>query len=128
MSRPRKLQDKDFEPIIDEIIDGKTFREMASKRGVSISMLQKYLALEKHSARTREALLISSNSYADLGEEALKNAKGTIVEIQRARELAQHYRWKASKRAPKIYGDKMEVEQTIKQDVPLFPDRSKKKE
>ena len=33
-------------------------------------------------------------------------------ELKKAKELAHHYRWKASKIAPRDYGDKLEVNNT----------------
>jgi hypothetical protein len=47
---------------------------------------------------------------ADLAESILRNAEGSKEELMRARELAQHYRWKAGKMNPKAYGDRLEVE------------------
>jgi hypothetical protein len=31
-------------------------------------------------------------------------------ELAKAKELAHHYRWRASKIAPKLYGDRLQVE------------------
>jgi hypothetical protein len=35
---------------------------------------------------------------------------GDPFELAKAKELAHHYRWRASKIAPKLYGDKQSVE------------------
>ncbi len=104
-----KLEGK-FEEIIEMIIDGKTFRYIAENMGVALSTLHDFISKDEHSARARMALDISSNEYAEKAEQVLLQAKGgSLAEMQRARELAQHYRWLASKRSPKRYGDKIEL-------------------
>lgn len=99
----------DVEFIIESILEGKTYREIAQELRISLAKLHGITSLSEHSARVREALKISADSYSDKAEQILKDAKGNLVEIQRARELAQHYRWKASKRDPKRFSDKLDV-------------------
>lgn len=101
--------DGKIESIIDDIINGLTYRQIAEKEGVSLSTFHDYLCKPEHSARVRLALDVSASTYADKAEEVLQQAEGTKEELMRARELAQHYRWKAGKRAPKKYGDKIDV-------------------
>lgn len=103
-----KLKGK-LDDIIELLVKGKTYREIAESHSVALTTLFDFLHLPEHSARAREALELSADLYADKAEEVLKDAKSTMTEIQRARELAQHYRWKASKRAPKRYGDRLDV-------------------
>lgn len=104
-----KLEGK-FEEIVELIIDGKTFRQIAQNYGVALSTLHDFISKDEHSARARMALDFSSNEYAEKAEQVLLQAKGgSMAEMQRARELAQHYRWLASKRSPKRYGDKIEL-------------------
>ncbi len=80
------------------------------------------LSSDEHSARTREALEISGSSYADKAEEVLKNAPKDKLELMRARELAQHYRWKAAKRNPIRYSEKVQQDINVKTEAPLFGD------
>lgn len=96
--------------IIELISEGKTFRQIAEELKVSKTSLMDFTAKSDHSARVREALEYSADSYADKAEQVLLDAKSNLVEIQRAKELAQHYRWKASKRSPKRFGDRIEVD------------------
>ena len=98
-----------IDDIIDMITDGDSFRVMATKLGVKLSTLHAFTKLPEHSARVINALELSSQSYDEKAEQVLIEAEGTSVEIMRARELAQHYRWKASKRSPKRYGDKLDL-------------------
>lgn len=99
----------DIELLIDMIIDGKTYRQMADIFGVKLSTLSDFVAKPEHSARVKEALKTSSDTYADKAEQVLIDAKSNLIEVQRAKELSQYYKWKASKRNPRDYGDKMDV-------------------
>ncbi len=121
-SKPTKaiILGNNIEDIIEMIIEGKTYREIAKKYDVSLGCLHDFLTIGEHSARAREALTTSANSYADKAEEVLKEAEPTKEELMRARELASHYRWKASKRNGKVYGDKQQFEHTGKDGKDLF--------
>ena len=101
----------DIDECIDLIIEGKTFREIASHYKVSVSAIHKHFSKSEHSARVNEALSISASSYADKADEVLSaiTKDSNPVEMSRARELAQHYRWKASKRNPRAFGDKVDI-------------------
>ena len=91
------------------IIAGKSFRQMADILQVPLSTLHDFTSKSEHSARVREALDYSADSFSDKAEAVLIEAESLPTEIQRARELAQHYRWKASKRSPKRFGDKVDI-------------------
>jgi len=106
-SRPKR--ELNINEIIEQIVDGQTFRQMAKTFNVPLSTLHDFISKTEHSARARAALELSAAQYADKGEEVLKKAKGNSVEISRARELAQHYRWMASKRNPHKFGDKIDM-------------------
>jgi len=99
----------DIDLICDMLIDGLTYREIAAKLDIKLSTLHLFTTKPEHSVRVREALSISADTYADKGERVLIEAKSTLVEVQRARELSQFYKWKASKRSPKTYADKVDV-------------------
>jgi len=98
-----------LDEIVEMILQGDSYKTIAQKLGINLSTLHKFTSNPNHSARVREALIISASTFDDKAEQVLKDAKGNMIEIQRARELAQHYRWKASKRAPKVYGDKLDL-------------------
>ena len=98
-----------IEAVLERIVEGKTFREMAAEFEVSISTLHAFLTKDEHSARTRAALALSSSQYAEKAELTLLEAVGTKEELSRAKELAQHYRWMASKRNPALFGEKVDV-------------------
>lgn len=102
----------DIDKICDDIIEGLTYRQMAGKYKVALSTLFDFIHKAEHSARAKSAISISASMYADKAEEVLIAAESDKNEIQRARELAQHYRWKASKRNPKDYGNNNSTEIT----------------
>lgn len=117
--------------IFEDIINGLKLKEIAEKYGVKSTQFYNFLASKEFSARAREAQLISADQYANMAEEILKNAERDGIEMQRARELAHHYRWMAGKRAPKKYGDSLKLDQTVtnvpviidmKNDDPNLPD------
>lgn len=101
---PHKLEGH-IDIIIDRIVEGKTFRKIAQEFEVSLTHLHRLLTSEEHSARARNALALSASEYAGKAEQVLKDAEADKIEIQRARELAHHYRWMAGKRNPKKYGE-----------------------
>lgn len=98
-----------IDDIVEMILQGKSYRSIANELNCKLSTLHDFTSKSEHSARVKTALIISASTFDDKAEQVLVEAKGNMVEIQRARELAQHYRWKASKRAPKVYGDKLDL-------------------
>lgn len=99
----------DLETIVEMILQGDSYKTIAQKLNIGLTKLHEFTSNTNHSARVREALIISASTFDDKAEQVLLDAKLDMVEIQRARELAQHYRWKASKRAPRVYGDKLDL-------------------
>jgi len=96
--------------VCELLIEGKTWKYIADVIGMPVSTLHgRITSNAEYSVRAMAAKELSAESYADKGEEVLKNAEGTREELSRARELAQHYRWMAGKRSPKKYGDKLDV-------------------
>lgn len=112
MKKTKDVLEPKMNDIIIMLIDGYGYREIAQMVKIPLSTLHDFLNKPEHSARAREALEYSASSYSELAEQVLKDVRpdDTQVSMSRARELAQHYRWKASKRAPKIYGDKIGVD------------------
>lgn len=102
-----------LDEILDLFADGETFRAVAKKVGASTRTLNKFLTRKDNVEQYYAVLQESSDSYASMAEEALRNSPADKIEIQRARELAHHYRWMASKRNPKRYGDKLDIESKV---------------
>lgn len=98
-----------LDEILEMFYDGMNFRSVAKSLDVSVVTLNKFLSREDNIEEYKIALQESSDSYSSKAEDVLLNAESDKVEISRARELAQHYRWMAAKRNPRRYGDKIDV-------------------
>ena len=103
------MLDGKIDEIVEFLLEGYSFRQIADKLKVKLTTLHDFTQRSEHSARVREALEYSAQTFDDKAEEVLILAEGTKEELMRARELAQHYRWKAAKRNPRRYGDKVDV-------------------
>lgn len=103
------LDEIGIEAICDRLADGESQTAIAASLNISKSSLCRWIALdEQRSARAREARILAASAYADLALAAIKDAPDPF-ELTRARELASHYRWQASKASPQEYGDKVET-------------------
>lgn len=98
-----------IDDIIDDLINGLTYRAIANKYGVKLSTLHLFVNKPEHSARANTALQTSSQTFEDEAERVLLEAERDSIEIQRAKELSQYYRWKAATRNPKKYSSKFDV-------------------
>jgi hypothetical protein len=96
------------------ILEGHSVTRIAGQLGISKGAMLNWIAADPdRSARVKEAREQSAEADADRAENVLMEAT-TAVEVARARELAAHYRWKAKTSNPKRYGDKLEVDSTLK--------------
>lgn len=94
--------------IIERIECGESIAGVASEIGCNRSVLWKWLeADEKRSARATRARQIATMAWDDKAETGISQANDAF-ELSRAKELAHHYRWRASKIDPSRYGDKVE--------------------
>ena len=92
------------------IVEGKSLKEICKFYSVHLGSLYDYVV--KTPARAdayRTALIQSAEIYAQKAEEILLNLPpgATNAEIQRAKELAWHWRWMASKRNPTYFNDRV---------------------
>jgi hypothetical protein len=102
----------DIEEVIELILSGKSNHDIANFYQQPYTTFRNFINNEAHSARVREAKQDAAESYSDLAEKVIREAEKDPIEMTRARELASHYRWKASKYAPKKFGDKVSLEHT----------------
>lgn len=114
ITKPRtaanKLDAVGIGAICKRLIAGETQRAIAADIGVGAASLVEWIAADsERSARARSARIYAAESYSDMAEEELRNAEGQF-ELAKARELASHFRWKASKANPRDYGDKVQQE------------------
>ena len=101
-----KLDALGIEAFCDLILDGTTQMQIAENLGISRSMVNRWLSLRpEHSARALEARRLASSAWDEKAEKVIQDA-GDQFELSKAKELAHHYRWRASKVHPADYGIK----------------------
>lgn len=99
-----------IEAICAAILEPMPMRAIAEKLGVSQGSLIAWVAAEpERSARVKEARTLTAQMWDDKSTQVIEDAKDQF-ELSRAKELAHHYRWRASKIAPREYGDKIQTE------------------
>lgn len=104
-----KLDALGIEWYCEQIVSGKTVHATAKLAGVSRRALYRWLsAVPTRFAQAQDARLISAEAFDDLAEQSIREAK-TPFQLAKAQALAPHYRWRASKIAPKTYGDRQEL-------------------
>ena len=95
-----------IDALCDMILDGKSYRDIASECKVSMGGLTRWIAKEPERlhacACARE---VASQTYDEMAVEGLIEASD-MFELSKAKELATHYRWRAKCANPKKYGDK----------------------
>lgn len=101
-----------IEAVCERLANGVTMTAIAEEIGVTVGKLSQWIASdEEHSARAREARIHAARIWDEKALSVIEQALDPF-ELQRAKELAHHYRWRASKTAPKEYGDKVQTELT----------------
>lgn len=102
--------------LMQGMADGTTMTALAAEIGVSIGMLCTWVAADpERSARAREARIHAARVWDEKALITLESACDPF-ELARAKEMAQHYRWRASKTAPRDYGDKLELDGKLQHD------------
>jgi len=97
--------------VCDQICAGNSQTAIANTLQVGIATLSRWIAGDlERSARVREARIAAARTFDDMAEQALMDAKDPFS-LAKARELASHYRWKASKFSPREFGEKIEIDQ-----------------
>lgn len=107
------LNEIGIEIICDMIKDDMSYRDIAQELGLSKTALIDWLDGDSdRTTRARLALRFAAAEAAQKGENVLLelDEDASPAMIVRARELAQHYRWKAKVRNPQEYGDKQQIE------------------
>ena len=101
-----------IDALAQKIADGMSMTGIAAEVGVSIGTLLVWVDQDpERSARAREARIMSARIWDERAEAGIESASDPF-ELSRAKELAHHYRWRASKIAPREYGDKVSAEVT----------------
>lgn len=119
---PGELLDQyGIERMCEDTMNGDSLSKMAQGIGVSIGALAKWLA--KTPDRTHamnEARRLSARVHDENALQVIRGATN-FLELGKAREEASHLRWRASKTAPKEYGDRQHIELDAK--VTMTPEQ-----
>jgi len=103
----------DPEQAIDDLCarieSGQRLTAIADDLGIAVQTLRPWIdADHSRSARAREARVKSAAAFDEIALRRIEQA-GDKFELDKAREVAHHLRWRAAKIAPKEYGDKLDV-------------------
>lgn len=97
-----KLDEHNFPNILEMIVLGKHYKEIAERYNSTIYKLFQFLHSPQFSARVREAKEYAAHCLVDEAENVIaqayaeRNKPGGMIAYLAAKELAHHYRWKAS--------------------------------
>ena len=96
--------------VLSLIENGALLADIASKVGRARNTLSNWLSANPdRSARAHESRCKSASYWDDRAQVEISLAADPF-ELAKAKELAHHYRWRASKIAPRDYGDKTQTE------------------
>ena len=97
--------------VCERILDGRTLTAIAEEATVSVGTLLRWIGLEtERSARVNTARQQAGATWDAMAEDAISKAS-TSFQLAQAKELAHHWRWRASKIDPN-YKDKVTQEHT----------------
>lgn len=98
-----------LDAVCEALADGRAMTLLADDVGVSFGSLSNWLNADpKRSARARDARASAARMWDDMATARIEAAPDAFG-LAKAKELAHHYRWRASKIAPREYGDKLDV-------------------
>lgn len=112
MKKQRKSDNFDIDEICELIVAGNSITAIAKGLGVPHSHLLMWIERDQdRSVRAREARRVTAQLWDEQATALIAKA-GNSLDLAKAKEIAHHYRWRASKISPKIYGDKVTQELT----------------
>lgn len=104
-----KLDAYGVDSLCDDIGQRKSLTAIAKEQGVSIGSLLTWIeANPERSARVREARQAMARVWDEEAEEEIRSAADEFG-LRKAKELAHHLRWRASKIGVREYGDRMQL-------------------
>lgn len=104
------LDDLGIDAVCELIEADMSYQAIADLLGLSVGSLANWLSADpERFARARASRQTSAAACDDKAERVLVELPrdATPAQVARARELAQHYRWRAKSRDPQQYGDKV---------------------
>lgn len=115
LTAKEKFEKLGIDVICNRLSSGESQRSIADSLKADRGDFCVWLSDDQRSARVREARVLSARHWDDMAEKVLLELEddGKAGAVTRARELASHYRWRASKYAPRDYGDKLSLDAEI---------------
>lgn len=115
----QKCDELGIDAICEMITSGIPMVKISKQLGISLGTFINWISDDiDRSARVREARARSAKYWDEKAEEVIREAPDKF-ELERARELAHHYRWRAKAIAPREYGEKVTQEHTGKDGAPI---------
>lgn len=105
------LNDVGVEPMLDEVRKGHNLVEIAEVLDVSIGVLLRWIDAEGHVTAFDEAFKFSAEGHLAAAAKAIKGANNDF-ELKKAKELANHGRFMASKMDRHKYGAEQQKQNT----------------
>ena len=100
------MSERSLDDICARIANGETYTAIAESEGITKGALSMWLeATAERSVRARAARILAARTWDEKALQTIQDAADPF-ELAKAREEAQHYRWRASKIAPE-YKDKI---------------------
>ena len=113
-----KLDEFGLDAVCAAIANGESLTSISSRVGVSKGTFLTWANADfDRSARINDSRRVTSWHWDELAEEELRHAPPTSEGIAKARELASHFRWRASKIDIR-YGDKTHLQNLDKHGNP----------
>lgn len=117
-----RISEYGLDAVCQCISEGHSMTAIAKAIEVSKGTLLAWVAADvDRSARCARARELAVRLWDEKAEEGIAAAVDPF-ELARAKELAYHYRWRASKIAPKEYGDKLDLNHSGEMSLKAIPD------
>ena len=105
-----RLDELGIDPVVDVIVNGGTVKVLAERIGVSTGLISEWVEARGYGERVARA----RQHYADrLAQETLTLADDESIDTNRAKLMIDARRWLASKWHRNVYGDKVDVTNTV---------------
>lgn len=121
VGRPSSYSDALAEVICDRIAAGESMRAICRDAGMPdrVTVLRWLAAHEDFAAKCARARELQADVVDEEIVDMLQDVKMGTLDPQAARVLLAGYQWRASKLAPKKYGDKLELDNRMSGGVEL---------
>lgn len=117
VGRPTKFNEEVAESILDLIAEGHSLRKICKRQGMPdrSTVLRWLNTHSSFAAKCARARCLQADSIDEDIDEVINECRAGAIAPDVARVVLSGLQWRASKLAPKKYGEKVEVEQTGEQ-------------